>query len=85
MGGGLLQKVNRDTQRFAFKASAVKRAGDQWHDVQKAPLGGKKPSKKGRLKLVTYEGTPDRLQTVFENGELVNETTFDAIRERAAL
>jgi nicotinamide phosphoribosyltransferase len=99
MGGGLLQKVNRDTQRFAFKASAI-RYGDQWHDAQKAPLGGKKPSKPGRLKLIkadphgfatvrenniTTQAMPDLLQTVFENGELVNTTTFEEVRARAAL
>lgn len=50
MGGGLLQKVNRDIQRFAFKASAIKRNGE-WHDVFKQPLDESKSSKKGRLKL----------------------------------
>lgn len=98
MGGGLLQKVNRDTQRFAFKASAIKRGGE-WHDVQKQPLDTSKSSKKGRLKLVCTTPSQnawttisedagwgkDRLQTVFEDGKLVNETTFDEVRERAAL
>jgi len=52
MGGGLLQNLNRDTQRFAFKCSAVKVAGE-WRDVFKCPvtdLG--KISKAGRLRLV---------------------------------
>jgi nicotinamide phosphoribosyltransferase len=97
MGGGLLQKVNRDTQRFAFKASAQKRGGT-WHDVFKSPLDASKVSKKGRLMLthvgndeyhtvVEYlEGAgPDFLETVFENGKLVREQTFDDIRERAAI
>lgn len=99
MGGGLLQKVNRDTQRFAFKASAMEYRG-QWHDVSKAPLGGKKPSKPGRLKLIKadphgvatvrendirYQSHTDLLQTVFEDGELKNPTTFAEIRARAAL
>ena len=56
-GGGLLQKVNRDTQRFAFKCSAAKINGE-WRDVYKDPKTGNKSdqffkaSKKGRLVLV---------------------------------
>lgn len=34
MGGALLQQINRDTQRFAMKCSAI-RLGDEWHDVRK--------------------------------------------------
>jgi nicotinamide phosphoribosyltransferase len=54
MGGGLLQKVNRDTQRFAFKSSAQKRNG-VWYDIQKKPLDASKASKPGRLMLVNEE------------------------------
>lgn len=51
-GGGLLQKVNRDTQRFAFKASAAKIDG-AWHDVMKDPATDHtKRSKAGRLALI---------------------------------
>ena len=32
MGGELLQKVNRDTQKFAMKASAIQINGE-WQDV----------------------------------------------------
>jgi len=51
-GGGLLQKVNRDTQKCAIKCSAVK-IGDTWRYVSKDPITdpGKK-SKAGRLALV---------------------------------
>jgi nicotinamide phosphoribosyltransferase len=90
MGGGLLQKLNRDTQRFAFKCSAQKRLG-HWLDVQKKPLDATKTSKKGRLMLgrdylgnlaTVPEGTwdIDELQLVFYNGELLNETTLDQVR-----
>jgi nicotinamide phosphoribosyltransferase len=96
MGGGLLQKVNRDTQRFAFKSSAQQRGGE-WHDVKKVTPS--KNSKAGRLKLVKgmggwatvredaamYERLKDEMVVVFENGALYNESTFDQIRERAAL
>ena len=36
-GGALLQEVNRDTQRFAMKCSAVQVSG-QWRDVFKDPV-----------------------------------------------
>ena len=82
MGGGLLQKHNRDTQRNAFKCSAQKRKGE-WIDNQKQPLDITKASKKGLLKLVrdgnTYatvgrdDPREDILVTVFENGKMVKE------------
>lgn len=97
MGGGLLQKLNRDTMRFAFKCSAQHRNGT-WVPVAKEPLDATKASKKGRLCLVQNEDgmfstvvenkvyqNYDLLQTVFEHGELVNQTTFDEVRDRAAL
>lgn len=61
-GGGLLQKVNRDTQKFAFKCCAIKRNG-KVVEVYKDPITdpGKK-SKRGRLDLVDWndgEGLPD--------------------------
>ncbi len=59
MGGGLLQKVNRDTQRFAFKCSANKTSDGIWHDVYKNPIDARKGeetkiSKKGKLKLIKH-------------------------------
>lgn len=51
MGGGLLQKINRDTQRFAFKCSAQRRDG-VWYDIFKDPKDQTKKSKRGRLALV---------------------------------
>lgn len=52
MGGGLLQKVNRDTFRFAMKASAIL-INDEWHDVVKNPITDtSKKSKAGRLVLL---------------------------------
>ena len=61
MGGALLQQVDRDTQRFAMKCSAMSRVtdfGDEvWIDVQKDPITdpGKK-SKAGRVTLWTNSG-----------------------------
>lgn len=104
MGGALLQKVDRDTQKFAFKCSYAEVNGEAV-DVQKDPteLNGKgqlvksfKKSKAGQLKLVLENGAyrtvrkeelpelPDQLITVFENGVLVEDQVYEAIRERAA-
>jgi nicotinamide phosphoribosyltransferase len=56
MGGALLQIVDRDTQRFAMKASAAKINGE-WVSVVKDPITdpGKK-SKAGRVTLWTSGG-----------------------------
>jgi nicotinamide phosphoribosyltransferase len=52
MGGGLLQKLDRDTMRFAMKASAIE-IDDIWTDVYKDPKTDPgKRSKRGRLALV---------------------------------
>jgi hypothetical protein len=75
MGGGLLQKVNRDTLRFVIKCSAVERDG-QWQNVQKNPLDQTKKSKAGRV-------TPDTGCVVFENGVICQQETFEKIRQRA--
>ncbi|WP_347557986.1 nicotinate phosphoribosyltransferase [Robbsia sp. KACC 23696] len=62
MGGALLQQVNRDTQRFAMKCSAVRIARDgeppQWQGVSKDPATdvGKR-SKAGRLTLLRHRQT----------------------------
>jgi len=94
MGGGLLQKVNRDTQRCAFKCSAQYRDG-QWYDIQKNPKDVSKTSKKGKLKLIKVDGEfetvgendpgEDYLKVVFYNGVLVNEVDFATVRKNAAL
>ncbi len=93
MGGGLLQKVNRDTQRFAFKSSWQERNG-VGYDIFKDPLDQTKASKRGRLKLVSDNGKlttvpesderPDLLETVFLNGKLMRTQTLDEIRALAS-
>lgn len=94
MGAGLLQKVNRDTCRFAFKCSAQKRDG-AWFDIQKRPLDGSKASKKGRLKLVSpgwagndwetvpefhAENSPNILQPTFENGVILKQYHWNEVK-----
>ena len=114
MGGALLQKVDRDTQKFAFKCSHIVINGEDV-DVRKNPVeidehGNRvasfKQSKAGRLKLMkrnlkdlpveeqekffeyftqqhSEDEIGDELITVFENGHLLKEWTFEEIRERA--
>jgi nicotinamide phosphoribosyltransferase len=104
MGGALLQKVDRDTQKFAFKCSHIVIDGEEV-DVRKNPIeinekGERvqsfKKSKTGRLKLIKTEDsyqtiekaqdeTDDILVTVFENGLMIKEWTFEEIREKAQL
>lgn len=91
MGAGLLQKLNRDTQRFAYKCSSITVNGVEI-PVQKAPIGDPgKWSKAGRLNLVKRSGrfltvTDDgdsELTTVFFNGNVASKYTLKEIRERA--
>ena len=104
MGGALLQKVNRDTQRFALKCSYAEMNGD-WVNVKKQPVEMSedgtlvksfKTSKAGRLKLVKVgdryqttdvysNGYDDELQTVFENGKIIKQFSFEQVRERAKI
>lgn len=94
MGGGLLQQVDRDTQKFAMKASAI-RINGVWKDVYKDPITDRgKTSKRGRLGLVRKDGVLETvrlegqiyfanlLRTVYENGAVV-EDDFSSIRARA--
>ena len=92
MGGGLLQQVNRDTQKFAMKCSAALVDGE-WIDVYKDPITdpGKK-SKRGRLMLTRERGHwetipvgsgfdwANSLITVWENGVLLQDWKFDQVR-----
>lgn len=100
MGGALLQKVNRDTQKFALKCSYAV-VDNKEINVQKSPMEMNehgemtksfKTSKAGRLKLINtedgmktvaeHESGKDLLQTVFKNGEIKQQYTFEQIRER---
>jgi nicotinamide phosphoribosyltransferase len=54
MGGGLLQQLHRDTQKFALKCSAARIDG-RWIDVYKEPVTDKgKQSKRGRMTLLQH-------------------------------
>jgi nicotinamide phosphoribosyltransferase len=57
MGGGLLQAWNRDTLKYAMKASARCDTDGFWYDVFKDPISDHgKLSKKGRLGLIRGAG-----------------------------
>lgn len=95
MGGGLLQKVNRDTLRFAMKASAMQING-AWRDVYKQPITDSgKNSKRGRLAVIRDAGViktiredalsweSNLLRPVFRNGELLVDDGFETVRARS--
>ncbi|GAA5067193.1 nicotinate phosphoribosyltransferase [Lysobacter panacisoli] len=57
MGGALLQRLDRDTQKFALKCSAA-RVDGCWIDVYKEPVTDKgKTSKRGRMTLARNAAT----------------------------
>jgi nicotinamide phosphoribosyltransferase len=97
MGGALLQQVNRDTQRFAYKASAAIVDG-KYRPVYKDPVTDpRKRSKDGVLDLTlegkrfvtkqytdfgtAYPGSV--MRTVYRDGEMIVTDTLDDIRTRA--
>lgn len=99
MGGALLQRLDRDTQQFAYKASAVAIDG-VWRDIQKDPITDHgKRSKPGLLGLVAGPeyattrvdeksfqpsgGRVNLLRPVYRNGELLVDDTLEAVRARA--
>jgi nicotinamide phosphoribosyltransferase len=65
MGGGLLQKVDRDTLRFAMKASAVSTDGVNWTGVCKNPRTDPSKASKSGILFVdndTFEVTNNYLE-----------------------
>jgi nicotinamide phosphoribosyltransferase len=97
MGGGLLQKLDRDTQKFAFKLSELSVNGVA-RTVRKNPITDPgKMSKAGRLDLVKIDGEyqtiartdadkayNSEMRTVYVNGHIDVDESFDTVRERAA-
>jgi nicotinamide phosphoribosyltransferase len=97
MGGGLLQKLDRDCFGCAMKTSANFR-DSAWHDVFKELkiAGGAKRSKRGRQgalltdfgKIVACRADDipagcDLLVPVFRDGEILRFQDFSEIRARA--
>ncbi len=97
MGAGLLQRVNRDTLRFAMKANARLDSDGNWTGVNKDPKTDPgKASKRYRQAVVLEDGKPvavplkdlgDRenlMQPVWKDGTLLQDWTLAQIRARAA-
>lgn len=99
MGGGLLQKCNRDTMRFAFKASAID-IGGSWSAVRKNPSSDTTKSSKGGI-LQVKDGTlmsrvPDSyqeiesfskdgdLELVFKDGVVYRTQSLEDIKGRVS-
>eukprot|EP01061_Rhynchopus_euleeides_P019890 TRINITY_DN3261_c1_g2_i1.p1 TRINITY_DN3261_c1_g2~~TRINITY_DN3261_c1_g2_i1.p1 ORF type:complete len:504 (+),score=198.08 TRINITY_DN3261_c1_g2_i1:89-1513(+) len=98
-GGGLLQKLHRDTQKCAFKCSHATVNGESI-DVFKDPITDPgKVSKKGRLALHKDESgkwytrqhadepspdAQDHLVEVFRDGKILRKYNFDDVKQRAA-
>ena len=92
MGGALLQQVNRDTQKFAFKCSWAEVNG-VGVDVFKEPATDSgKNSKRGLLDLslednhevrtVPFPAARSVMETVFVNGKIFVSRKLDEIRAR---
>lgn len=99
MGGKLLQGVDRDTLKFAFKCCAIEIDG-VWHPVYKDPVTDPgKTSKQGIVYVVWHQNCAERYRTytkltldpiandelipVFKNGQMLREYTLAQIRARA--
>ncbi len=97
MGGALLQKCDRDTYKFAMKASSIVVNGAR-HDVFKDPVTDPgKSSKRGKLAVLsgkipntyrvqTYNDKApagDLLEVVWRDGKLLREQSLDEIRKLA--
>ena len=73
MGGALLQKLDRDTQRFALKCSAA-RINGEWTDVFKDPVTDHgKASKRGRLTLARHREYGTFKTAALPNGEIAGD------------
>ena len=99
MGGALLQQHNRDTLKFAMKCSHIMVGTKSVDVFKSPVTDPGKVSKSGRLDLIrggagggftTIKLSSDvschnftAMQTVYKNGELLIDETFETIRERA--
>ena len=100
MGGALLQKVNRDTFKYAMKANSISYDGKEWYDVFKYPVTDPgKMSKRGILAVIKNNyvnawetvrkcnllNHKNMLEIVYENGQLIKEWDFEQVRVNARL
>jgi len=97
MGGELLQTVNRDTLKFAMKASAIRISTGEWSDIFKDPVTDPgKASKKGRLAVIMRDGRitairesdlgvgeENLLEDVYFDGHITRDQSYEDIRQRS--
>ena len=94
MGGGLLQQLDRDTQKWALKCSEISVGDGTTVPVFKDPITDPgKVSKSGRLSLVFESGEfksvpagstkADILETVYEDGKILRDQTFESVRKNS--
>lgn len=97
MGGALLQQVNRDTMKWAFKCMSIVRNGQEIPVFKQPITDPGKFSKSGNLTLYRYTdyshyytapvgGSPsgvDALVTFYDTGDRPYRDDLDTIRERA--
>ncbi len=100
-GGALLQKHDRDSQKVAYKESFTINDFGAMDVYKEPVTDLNKASKKGRLDLIIDEDTKDYrtvrladgvdvhpnsvMKTYYENGKILVDDTFEAIRERAKI
>lgn len=94
MGGALLQKVNRDTMKVAYKGNWALIDGESVPIFKSTVTDPSKASwqygrialarEEGRLLMVPESGE-NEMVPIFENGKVLREYTLDEVRKRAAL
>lgn len=95
MGGGLLQLVNRDTQKFALKCSEITTIRGETIPVYKDPVTDPgKTSKSGKLDLIFEDGqfksvpfgtakNNSQMVTVYEDGKILTDFSFSDVRKNS--
>ena len=98
-GGGLLQKLNRDTQKCAFKCSLAIIDGKEVPVYKDPATDPGKKSKKGYLSVHrssadgswetrsdgNHDFESDEMRVVFENGYILVDEKWEDIKKRSEL
>ncbi|MBU2327237.1 MAG: nicotinate phosphoribosyltransferase [Alphaproteobacteria bacterium] len=96
MGSGLLHKINRDTLSFTMRTSAVQDGNEQWRPVVRRPSNPQERIAMAGLVAAIADGhdimpvpledlgaRPNLMATVWQDGELLVDSSLDEIRARA--
>jgi nicotinamide phosphoribosyltransferase len=98
IGASQLQKINRSTYSFTMKCSALKDSGGRWRDISRRPVTMHERLPDIGRRAVVLEANEfvsirleelgkrqNHLQTVWENGNLLHDCSFDDVRQRVRL